>query len=183
MKKLAMLFLLIALLLPCAASAYINPSTGMSTTAPVPVTGTLNQRMATRTGPGTQYTEPGTFFSKGDSFRIISISYDINQVPWVQVEINVSGRLMRVYTGLKRFDGVSASRLYREQYLGYPATLSGNYTPFYGPGLQYALHDFTLRGGSEVIVVDRENGYAMCEFYLSGKDKLYRAWFPDSVLY
>lgn len=178
MKKLLIMLLVVLLLLSSSALAYYDPYTGASTYSPYPMTARLNQRMATRTGPGTQYSEPGTFFSDGDPVKLISYTTDANGVKWVQAEIDVRGKLMRVYTGLKRFDGVNLNKLCREERINVVASLDTDITPTYGPGWQYAEYDFTLRRGSEVLVLDAENGYDMCEFYVNGK--LYRAWLPDS---
>lgn len=180
MKRMLILLLVIAMLVPCAALAYYNPTTGMSTDSPSVMYARLNQRMATRTGPGTQYSEPGTFYSEGTKVKLISYTTDINGVKWVQAEIDANGSLMRVYTGLKRFSGVDTSKLCREERMNIAAALDSNITPAYGPGWQYAEYDFTLRKGSQVLVLDHENGYDMCEFYVNGT--LYRAWFPDSGL-
>ncbi len=66
-------------------------------------------RLATRTGPTTEYTEPGTFYLEGSYVKIVSIAYDENGVPWVQCEISEGYGLMRVYTGLKRFDAATVA--------------------------------------------------------------------------
>lgn len=178
MKKFLILLLAAMLLLSSSALAYYDPNTGARVDSPYTMYARLNQRMATRTGPGTQYTEPGTFFSAGDMVKLISYTTDASGVKWVQAEIDVRGSLMRVYTGLKRFDGVNLNQLCRERRLNVVAFLDTDITPTYGPGWQYANCDFTLRRGSEVLVLDSENGYDICEFYINGK--LYRAWIPDS---
>lgn len=177
MKNVLILLLIMAMLIPCSALAYYHPGTGMRTDAPPAMSARLNQRMATRTGPGTQYTEPGTFYASGDVVKLISYTTDAGGVKWVQAEIDVRGSLMRVYTGLKRFSGVDLNNLCREERMNIVAVLDSDITPTYGPGWQYADYDFTLRKGSEVLVLDAENGYDMCEFYVNGK--LYRAWLPD----
>lgn len=177
MKKMLILLLVTAILIPCSALAYITPY-GTRTDAPYTMYATLNQRMATRTGPGTKYSEPGTFFSKGDMVKLISLTTDSNGTKWVQAEIEADGQPMRVYTGLKRFTGVDVNALCREERMNVVAMLDSDITPTYGPGWYYAEYDFTLRKGSEVLVLDAENGYDMCEFYLNGKP--YRAWIPDS---
>lgn len=143
--------------------------------------GTLNQRMATRTGPSTEYPEPGTFLSKGEEVRIISISFDVNSVPWVQVDLPYGGQYIRAYTGLKRFDGVDSDDIPREFYYNIEAKLNQDYKPLYGPGLMYASYDYTLKAGSSVVIVDFENGYTMCEF-LSGDDQRNRVWIADDAL-
>lgn len=177
MKKMLILLLVTAMFIPCGALAYYT-SYGMRTDAPNAIYATLNQRMATRTGPGTKYSEPGTFFSKGDVVKLISQTTDSNGTKWVQAEIEVDGRLMRVYTGMKRFKDIDVNALCREERMNIVATLDSDITPTYGPDWYYAEYDFTLRKGSQVLVLDAENGYDICEFYVNGQ--LYRAWIPDS---
>ena len=64
-----------------------------------PQVGVLNDRLSTRTGPGTQFEEPGTFLSAGDEITVYSIAYDVNNVAWIQTEINTNAGKMRVYSG------------------------------------------------------------------------------------
>lgn len=180
MKRMLILVLVIALLVPGAALAYLNPTTGMSMDSPSVMYGYLKQRMATRTGPGTQYSEPGTFYSEGTRVKLISCTTDTNGVKWVQAEIDVNGSLMRVYTGLKRFSGVDASKLCREERLNVAARLDSSITPTYGPGWKYAEYNFTLSEGSQVLILDHESNFDMCEFYVN--NTLYRAWLPDAAL-
>ena len=180
MKKYAVVLLVLALLLPACAMAYYHPTTFEDTAYPTPVYGTLNARMATRTGPGTQYSEPGTFFSSGDTVKIISITYDKNGVGWVQVEFSGNGGLMRAYTGIKRFDNVRKNSVYMENPVGEGVRLSSSCSPLYGPGTKYARHKQNLGAGAVVYPVEYENGYFMCDYKRSGV--WYRGWFPESCL-
>ena len=87
----------------------ITTSTGNYTTYAY-ITGTLNAKLATRTGPGTQYDEPGTFLSAGSQVTVLSKAYDTrNEIWWIQVEFSVSGSRYRAYTGLKRFTNLNVS--------------------------------------------------------------------------
>ena len=69
------------------------------------VTGTLNARLATRTGPGTQYDEPGSFLSAGSKVTVLSKAYDQrNGIWWVKCEIPYKKEIRVLWTGWKRFD-------------------------------------------------------------------------------
>lgn len=181
MKKLTLVLLLLALMLPAVSLAYIDAYSGATLDAsavydaPEAIYGTLNQRMATRTGPSTRYTEPGTFFSAGDTVKIISICY--GSVPWVQVEARLDGKLMRVYTGLKRINGVRESDIPLDACYEIPARVTETLTPRLGPGTQFAKNSFTAKAGWTVTIMDFENGYAMCDYH-STTDKLHRFWIP-----
>ena len=45
-------------------------------------TATTKMRLATRSGPGTQYTEPGTFLSAGHTVTVHTKSYDSRNGIW-----------------------------------------------------------------------------------------------------
>ncbi len=62
------------------------------------------QKLATRTGPGTQYSEPGTFNVKGQWIRILAKAYDSGGVLWVKCEIPTRNGTIVAWTGWKRFD-------------------------------------------------------------------------------
>lgn len=47
------------------------------------VKGLATQKLATRSGPATEYTEPGSFNVAGKYIRILSITYDSNGVGWL----------------------------------------------------------------------------------------------------
>ena len=68
----------------------------------------LLDRLSTRSGPGTQYQEPGTFFRndtwKGKTVRVLKKATG-NGVWWVQVDFQTdNGNSYRVWTGKKRVD-------------------------------------------------------------------------------
>lgn len=181
MKKLLALLLLCALLLPACALAFENPKTGRSSYSPEPFYGTLKQEMETRMGPGTEYVHTGFYGKPGDRVKIISIAYDVNNVSWVQVEVNTPAGKRRLYTGAKRFDYVDRNAVYVEEWMNIPAHLDSDHTPQFGPGAGYASCDFWLGKGSPVTVNDCENGFDLCDFYSGGKR--YRVFISDSGLY
>ena len=180
----ALLVLLALALLPAAACAYWDYDMQlalMDDELPV-IYGTLNQRMATRTGPATEYPEPGTFFAKGDRVRIISVAFDENNIPWVQVDLTAGRKHMRVYTGFKRIADVKLNSIPREFNYGIEQRLTQDYEPMCGPGTNYSAYGYTLRKGRTVIVQDYENGYAMCDFYSKSDDRWNRVWIPEWAL-
>ncbi len=65
----------------------------------------VTDRLVTRSGPATKYRETGIFEIQGESVRLISFSYDDNDICWVQCDVPMGGTLRRVYTGAKRFNG------------------------------------------------------------------------------
>lgn len=180
MKKLAVLFLLTVLLIPSCALAYLDAVTGATIDESTLIYGRLNTRMATRTGPGTKYEEPGVSGAAGDYVKIISMGY--SSVPWVQVETNIGGRLMRVYTGFKRIDGVNQYDVPQEMNLNLAATVVTPTIPTYGPGAHFAKYNFTLGKGKKVVIIDFEGDYAMCDYQPSRDGDCRRLWVPRFVL-
>ena len=142
-------------------------------------------RLATRTGPTTEYTEPGTFYLEGSYVKIVSIAYDENGVPWVQCEISEGYGLMRVYTGLKRFDAatVDLTNVRNESsYRPYSARLSASYELRYGPGNEYAvMSGYKLSSGKSVTVITTEGSWAQVQF-TTGGGSLCRGWIPVNNL-
>lgn len=188
MKHIGMLIALLALagvlLVPASALSYWDYGMQlalMDDELPV-INAALNQRMATRTGPSTQYPEPGTFLAAGDRVRIISVAFDVNDVPWVQVDLTYGNKHIRAYTGLKRFDGVDVDDIPREFNYGLEAKLNEKVTPLCGPGENYSAYSYTLKAGRTVTIVDYENGYAMCDYQSSGDGKWNRVWIRESQL-
>ena len=67
--------------------------------------GLATQKLATRTGPGTQYEEGGTYFVEGEYIQVISRAYDeANGIWWVKCAIPYHGEIRILWTGYKRFD-------------------------------------------------------------------------------
>ncbi len=145
--------------------------------------GTLNQKMATRTGPSTKYDEPGTFFSgkwKGQWVRVIS---KVNTgVWWLQVEFDYNGQKMRAYTGLKRVNGVDLDAVPTETVLG-SCRLSKPVKGYYGPGTQYRVMGYSVPANTTCDVIMVENGYVLVEFPYHKKNyEKSRAWVHASLV-
>lgn len=168
-----------------------SPATSMATTRPTAgttVKALANQKLATRTGPATEYTEPGTFNLKGQYVSLVSLAYDENGVPWVQCEIWANGKPQRVYTGLKRFDTSTfdVNELPVETPLYWDASMRANVEVIGGPDIKYgSIHQDVYRG-QNVTIIAFEGSYAQIQFtvYTEKKDKteLCRGWVPYQAL-
>jgi len=138
--------------------------------------GRLNQKLATRSGPGTKYTEPGAFPASTD----ISVYYQTNGngVMWGLVEFENKGLWYRVYTGMKRIDDAYDVPRYEEVFR--LRTMIGNTLPLYGPGKEYAKLKDEIPADAEVKVYFQQNGYAMVDY--EGYKQVIRGWVPLSLL-
>lgn len=146
---------------------------------------TLLMKIATRTGPGTGYTEPGTFLKAGDRVSVISKIYDErNEIWWVQVEFSYNHQWYRAYTGSQRMS-VDLSMVPTEYALSDMDSRdeARNYNPVslrYGPGTGYALMDYTLPESAWLYVVMCENNWALVE--VMDASPSVRGWVPMSEL-
>ena len=109
----------------------------------------LKMTLATRTGPGTWYDEPGTFFSKNyrdTSVRVLSKAWDDrNSIWWLQVEFYRNSTPYRAYTGLKRVD-IDISDVPDERVLG-TAVTQRSAAGYWGPGTEYASSKYDIPSG------------------------------------
>ena len=136
----------------------------------------LNQKMATRTGPNTKYTEPGTFAQSTS----ISVFYQTsgNGVMWGMVEFKHNGEWYRLYTGMKRINSTSIIPKDSEDYIN--VYLKSSVVPKYGPGERYAIQPDKLPSVGKVKAYYQENGYVMVDY--EGFDQVVRGWIPLSSL-
>ncbi len=134
----------------------------------------LNQRMATRSGPGTQYTEDlGTL---PQSTPITVVEYVTTRgTPWGMVEFYKNNMKYRAYTGMKRIDAYGPVALGTLDY--YEMILPWSAVARYGPGYDYAARDKDVLDGTRLRVFGVENGFYLCD-YQDG-DRWVRAWIPD----
>lgn len=143
-----------------------------------PISARLNQKMALRTGPGTKYTELGTY---PKSTPIVVYEQEMGgSVSWVMLEFRVDGGLMRAYTGMKRID--SSESIPWANTETYAAKLNRSVKPLRGPGGQYAVMKSEVSAGKKLTVYNVENGYVMADFQYSGDDSWVRAWFPQDAV-
>lgn len=144
----------------------------------------LLMRLSTRTGPGTQYDEPGTYFGKDwqtTQVEVVSAAWDdYNDIWWVQVDFMVDSRHFRAFTGLKRV-AVDVSALPQDAPLGTAAMLSAAEARW-GPGQDYVKSKYNVPKNTQVTVYSAENGFVQVEFYdarIAKSDRsLRRAWVP-----
>ncbi len=148
----------------------------------------LKMALSTRTGPGTWYDEPGTFFGsnyRDTSVRVLSKAWDDrNSIWWLQIEFYRNSMLYRAYTGLKRVD-IDINDVPEESILG-TAVTQRSAAGYWGPGTEYAASQYDIPSGISVAVLDVENNYAQIEFY-DGRtaDRSYarrRAWIRTDYL-
>lgn len=139
----------------------------------------LNQRMATRSGPGTKYTEElGTV---PQDTAITLLRQEEGSVPWGLVEFTYRGGLYRAYTGMKRIDtDAAAPWITDEPRLSY---LRQTITPHYGPGTRYVPMAYRLAQGTPVAIYGYDDGYALVEYLYPLDMSLYaRGWVPVETL-
>lgn len=169
MKRLLALLLTVAMLLPLCALADTY--------------GVLNTEISTRTGPGTNYTEPGTFLSAGDVVTVRSRVWDDrNEIWWVQVEFWDNGKKLRAYTGSWRMS-VDLNQLRIEMPLCYctVACDASAYTAPYDDGQSGRWSD-TVPGGTQVTLYEIDGDYALIECWNSRRQVMWRVWVRTSDL-
>ena len=134
-------------------------------------------RVASRSGPGTNYDELGSYHKQGYTLTVLSRAYDENNgIWWLQVELNYGSELRRVYTGLKRVD-IDINDVQDECPLFYARVKSSN-IPYYGPGTAYTAHKNAIAAGTEGIIYGFEDGWVLFELYNADKKQYRRVWMP-----
>ena len=147
---------------------------------------TLNNQLATRTGPSTRYDEPGTFLSAGKTVTALSKVYDQNsEIWWVQVEFSESGKLYWAYTGLKRLNGLNLANVPEEDVIGNCTTTSST-VGYYAPSTKAAAIRQSIPTGIECTIYgyvhSDADDYVQIEFYDSGLRTYRRAWVKDETV-
>ena len=146
----------------------------------------LLMKLATRSGPGTEYAEPGTFFGntwQQQTVKVLRKSFD-GSIWWVQVDFqNGSKSKYRVWTGVKRVD-VDLNRVKEDQRICdcdiYPTS-----DTWFGPGGRYARANISITRSACGTIRGRENGYVDVEYWYedNGYDGSHRIWIPESAVY
>ena len=137
-----------------------------------------NQNISTRSGPGTKYTEPGTF-SKNYDYTVYYQTQG-NSVNWGYVEFEGNSGKIRAYTGVKRFssDGYLP---YDEESWTY-AYVNTSFQTRYGPGYDYVEAPYESPSyGTYVQAYYTENNWTMIEYTLSNGYQ-HRGWVPNWCL-
>ena len=142
----------------------------------------LNQKMSTRTGPGTEYDEPGTF-PADTPIRAMARSWDsVNNLWWVLVQFRSDGQVYCAYTGLQRIDGLDINQVPVEKQLGHCVTTSP-VEAFYAPCDNAARIKRDVPAGVSCdiygYVYGENSDYIMVEFYDDGLGRWRRAWVMD----
>ncbi|MBR4360387.1 MAG: hypothetical protein IKP32_07195 [Clostridia bacterium] len=150
------------------------------------VTGRLNRKLATRTGPSTKYDEPGSFLTAGASVIVHSRSYDsMNEIWWLQVEFTANGEKYWAYTGLKRVDGINLYSILEEKQIG-ECYISQSTSCYYGPSYSYKQIRRSIPAGVSCKIYGyvygsgpNDSDFIQVEFYDYNINQLRRAWVPD----
>lgn len=149
-KRVVSLLMILVLLLPELALAGIGGFEAH-----------LIDRMATRSGPGTKYTEElGTFAE--DTKIIVIAQAETNGTVWYQVEFTRNQKLYRAYTGKKRVSAYGDIPWESPDYVEDKAT--GGADAYYGPGTNYAKRRKGISKGDTVRVFGVEGDWALCEY-------------------
>ena len=146
MKRLLAL-LLIVLLLPWAALAEDGAS--------------LAYKAASRTGPGTQYSEELGTLNPPLSLTVISYIARA-ETEWYHVEFTRGGKLYRTYILKSKVKDAGAVRVESQDYA--QDFLAASAKAYYGPGENYAPRPGTLSAQTEVKVFETEGEWALCEY-------------------
>ncbi len=153
--------------------ALLGTSSPKASTARAYTPASLNQRMATRSGPGTQYTEELGIMPENTEIKLIE--FVTTGVPWGLVEFYRNGVKVRAYTGMKRINAHGPVAQGTLDY--YEVVLSRDTPVYYGPGYDFGQRKDTVRAGTTLRVFGSENGFIICD-YKSGKEWV-RAYFPE----
>ena len=138
---------------------------------------TLNQKMATRTGPGTKFTD-----AHGTQAKNLKIVAYAQESGWILVEYQrKDGLLVRTYTGTKRvdadYDAIPTATKEPQR-----ATIAKDSTVYYGPGKAYKDLKDQVKKGTDVLVYGTDMGYAFIEYTVG--NAWVRSWISlDSITY
>ncbi len=151
------------------------------------VVATLSQRIATRSGPGNRFDEPGSFFSAGHEVKVITKGWDAeNRLWWFQVEFEYDNAWYRAYTPETRVD-VDPDVVPTESDVPIDSvTCIKKCQARFGPGEEYKLYHITvIHEGIPCDVYAIENGWVQIEYVDYGlvEPKPRRGWVPLDCMY
>ncbi len=143
----------------------------------------LLMKLATRTGPGTEYEEHHTYFINNwqdQTVKVLRKGWDNrNKIWWVQVEFTYKGTVYRLWTGKKRVD-VDLEKVKESKKSG---LVHVDATEAYaGPGTKYAKLGDVLFFEDEVEYYGRENGYVEIDYYDVNREVQRRVWVPEKAV-
>ena len=145
------------------------------------LSGNLLMKLATRSGPGTQYDEPGTFFGSNwqtSWVNVVGKAWDGN-IWWVLVDFNYGNAKYRIWTGLKRVN-VNLDYVPEIQMSGYGVAYPTD--AYRGPGGNYAKTK-AISSQTSVEIYGCENGYVEVQYYDYSAGKYRRCWVPSGSVY
>lgn len=136
---------------------------------------TANQKLATRSGPGTDYTDTLTY---PQSTKITAYYTTFgNAAQWICIEFTYRGEAYMLYTGVKRVD-VYGALPGTETEESFGAYITQDLTPYYGPGYHYAAAKHAVPSGAYVTgFYQSADGWLMFDYQVPG-GKIQRAWAP-----
>ena len=156
--------------------------------SPVGEIGYANKRLATRSGPGTMYDEPGSFLFAGSEVKVVAKSWDENNhLYWYHFEFEYKDAWYRIYTTDSRIDVVNPDAIPEQPARG--EELDTKYAlsdtdVYYGPGEDYAqIRNAKVLEGARCEVYAIENDWILVDYYDYGRDVNRRGWIPVYVLY
>ena len=123
----------------------------------------LNQKMATRSGPGTKYTEELGTLPVDTDITVIAQA-ETNGTVWYMVEFSRNMKLYRAYTGKKRVEVASSAYIPWENPDYTEDTVIAGADAYYGPGENYAKRRNSVYKNSSVRVFGVEGDWALCEY-------------------
>jgi len=142
-----------------------------------PFAAKATQKLATRSGPGTQYTDTLTYpqSTQIDAYDVVNAS----DAAWVCIEFTYRSEKYMLYTGQKRVNvGGVLSTVQEEE--TFTAVITQELTPHYGPGYAYALSKNAVPAGSQVQgIYQSVDGWLMFDYRLEN-GKIQRAWAPPA---
>jgi len=151
----------------------------------VPSSANLLMKLATRSGPGTEYEEPGTFFSgnwQDQTVRVTKKFWD-GSIWWVEVDFAWKNQRYRVWTGAKRVD-VDLDLVKTTD----AKKSAGKYAYLYetdtwrGPGTNYAKGKPLQNEQGDVKVRNYENGFYEVDFFDEMMKIQRRCWVPEGAV-
>ena len=152
-----------------------------ATEAPKGVDVLTKQSLVTLSGPGTGFTDSGTYLDGNAWVKALSAAYDPSaETWWIQVELTYNNEKRRVYTGVKQLN-MAADQVSEEE-VQYSAVLLRSVYAYWGPGYGYTMYSDPVVAGTSGTVWQTEGSYAQFEFFDEGEQMMRRVWVPVSAL-
>ena len=139
----------------------------------------LNQRMATRTGPGSNYTEDHGTLPESTEI-VVYAKEESGSTLWALVEFVRDGKLVRAYTGMKRVDADEYS-IRQTTKTPKEAVVAREAQAYYGPDSTYLEVPDLVTSGMEVQVYGVDRDYALIDYAVSSGQRT-RSWVPVSCI-